>query len=391
MKTQFKILFVLLITMQIVLGQNVNVFSKSFKTDKNTTAYIEIPDGSVKFVASPDDSIHIEYDVNFIKLPKKEHKGILENTRVEATKENNYIIIKKHPNIKIPSDLSHITVFSLDKLIYTKKDTTENATRKLKADVLNEITEIKSYKSFHEAKAKIIYANDLKRKERLLKKAAKWQENRNFERNFIIKVPKHISLKIVAKGSLLNFYDEFDNQLSIRLDYGRLYINRIKNPKNELKINNSLLVARNISGGKLETDRVFKALIAELNNVDIESEFSKIEIGEIAKDVTITDFNSKFYLYNFSNDFETLNINSEYSEINLFLPKDMSYQLTTFGNYTKHFVDNELVDFPIDKNKTNTKMLDLNQKGNDNNLNAIKINTINGIIRIAKDVIELGQ
>ncbi|REG87621.1 hypothetical protein [Winogradskyella sediminis] len=388
MKTPFRLLFVLLITMQTVLGQNVKVFSKSFKTDKNTTAYIEIPDGSVKFVSSPDDSIHINYDINFMKLPKKEHQRILDSVRIEATQENNLISIKKHPNVKQSLNASsYVSIFSLDRLIYETKDTTA-ISRKLKEDISNEITEIKSYKSYHEARAKIIYANDLKRKERLLKKAVKWQNNRNFKRNFIIKIPKDISLKIVAKGSLLNFHDEFDNQISIRLDYGRLYINRIENPKNELKIHNSLVIAHNISGGKLETDRVFKALITELNNVDIESEFSKIEIGELGSNNKITDFNSEYFFYNWTKDFQRFDLFSDYSKIHFFYP-NLNHGLEVIGYNTRNVMGNDSFEVtmqPKSKERNQLMSKPLNPKEKSSGL--IFFDIINGIIYSYNDSIK---
>jgi len=383
MKNQFKLLFVLLIKMQIVLGQNVEVFSKSFKTDKNTSVYIEIPDGSVKFVSSPDDSIHVDYNINFIKLPRKEHQRILDSVRIEAIQENNLISIKKYANVKQSLNTSrYISVFSLDRLIYETKDTstTTTTTRKLKSDISNEITEIKAYKSYHEARAKILYANDLKRKERLLKKAVKWQNNRNFKRNFIIKIPKHIRLKIVAKGSLLNFHDEFDNQLSIRLDYGRLYINRIENPKNELKIHNSLLIAHTISGGKLETDRVFKALITELKNVDIESEFSNIEIGELGNNNKITDFNSEYFFYNWTKDFEHFDLFSDYSKIHFFYPK-LNYGLDVIGYNTRNVYVNDNFEVTMQpKSKERNRLMSKALNSKEKSSGLIFFDIINGII-----------
>ncbi len=388
MKTQYKFLFVLLITMQTVLAQNVKVFSKSFKTDKNTTAYIEIPDGSVKFVVSPDDNIHIDYDINFIKLPKKDHKRILDSTRIEATQENNFITIKKYPNNKKPVGLDHITAFSLDRHLYAKKDTTKTISRKLKADISNEITEIKSYKSFFEERAKITYANDLKRKEKYLKKAVKSENRRNFKRIFIIKVPKNISLKIVAKGSLLNFHDEFDNQLSIRLDYGRLYINKIDNPKNEIKINNSLLVANEISGGKLETDRVFKALITKLNNVDIESEFSKIEIGELGKGNKITDFNSEYFFYNWAENFQRFNLFSEYSKIHFYYP-DLNHSLEVIGYNTRNLLGDDNSEITMQpKSKQRNLLMSKPSKPEEKISGHIFFDIVNGIIYSHNDSIK---
>lgn len=388
MKNQFRLLLVLLITMQAVLGQNVDVFTKSFKTDKNTTAYIEIPDGSVKFVSSPDDSIHIDYNINFIKLPKKEHQRILDSVRIEATQENNIVSIKKHPNIKQSLNTSnYVSIFSLDRLIYETKDTT-TAFKKLKADISKEITEIKSYKSYHEARAKIMYANDLKRKERLLKKAVKWQNNRNFKRNFIIKIPKHISLEIIAKGSLLDFHDEFDNQLSLRLDYGRLYINKIENSKNELKVHNSLLIARKISGGKLETDRVFKALITELNSVEIESEFSKIEIGELGSNNKITDFNSEYFFYNWAKDFQRFDLFSDYSKIHFFYP-NLNHGFEVIGYNTRNVLVNDNFEVTMQpKSKERNRLISkpLNPKEKSSGL--IFFDIVNGIIYSHNDSIK---
>jgi hypothetical protein len=54
-------------------------------------------------------------------------------------------------------------------------------------------------------------------------------------------------------------------------------------------------------------------MIAEVKNTVIDSEFSKIEFGEIGENVKINDFNSTYWLYNFSEDFERFIVLAEYS------------------------------------------------------------------------------
>ena len=78
-----------------------------------------------------------------------------------------------------------------------------------------------------------------------------------------------------------------------------------------------------------------------IQNVKITSEFSKVEIGEIDKKSTITDFNSEYWFYNWSTDFNRFSLYSEYSKIHMFYPKT-NHSIKVIGNNTKSLIgDNE--------------------------------------------------
>ena len=118
------------------------------------------------------------------------------------------------------------------------------------------------------------------------------------------------------------------------------------------------------------------------------SEFSKIEIGEIKSNVEITDFTSKFIIHNFSSSFKSFNMNTEYSEVNMFLPKNMSYYLETFGNDTVHYKNGITTEITPSRKNESSKMMTI---GKVTNPNKIKINTTHGIIRLGEDSIDFGE
>jgi hypothetical protein len=81
-------------------------------------------------------------------------------------------------------------------------------------------------------------------------------------------------------------------------------------------------------------------------------------------------------------------MNTEYSEINMFLPEDMEYYIETFGHDTVHYHPDSMTEIPPSrKNKSSRMMI----YATSTDSNKIKINTVHGIIRIGQDFIDFGE
>lgn len=365
------------------------LYSKSYETNVNTTALLEFKGSSVEIYKSPDDKFHIEYIVEFINYPNRKKKVVREKVNIESNLVNNQITLIDNSKFSMYRFFQFKTISS--SLYLRNQSAVTSHFYKSEEAFLNEIIEVTKPTPFY-----IRYiqnSNHLDENEK--KKSIERYKNRKhkkYKQTIKIKVPNNLSLTINAKASTIRIQQNLENQISLRADGGKVYANNLNNSDNVIKLKDAPLIANSINGGELILDNSKRTIIGELKNVKLNSEFSQLEIGKIDTNVVIADFTSKYLIHNFSNDFKTLNMNTEYSEVNLFLPKNGGYQLTTFGNYTKHFVDNKAVDFPVEKNNSNTKMLDLNNKGNDNSLSNISITAINGIIRVTKeDVINFGS
>lgn len=382
MKTQFKLTFALLIIAQIIYGQNVNVYSKKIKTNKDTTVLIELNGETVQFVNSPDDTLYIDYDIEFKNFSKKKIRDVIEEIKIDANAINNHITIKN--SVKS----NRMRFFSRYNSMFARNDSTQSVISKTKTNILDEIAEIKSYESFYLEYVKTKYKNDTERREKLLKKYNRFSSRKNNKRSFVIKLPKHIKLDISTKGTQIKFKNDFENEISLRLNNGRLYANKLSNTKNKLKVYNSIVLINALNGGELTFDNVKKSLIGSIDNVSLNSEFSKIEIGEIMTHVQITDFTSKFIIHNFLSSFKFFNMNTEYSEVNMFLPKNMSYYVETFGYDTVHYWEGISAEVESAIKNEPTTMLVV---GKETNPNKIKINTRHGIIRLGKDSIDFAE
>jgi hypothetical protein len=72
MKTlQFKLWMLLLISSLTLVAQKENIYKKSYKTDKNTTALLKLTGGTVKIETSPDDNFYLEYNIEFNNYSKR--------------------------------------------------------------------------------------------------------------------------------------------------------------------------------------------------------------------------------------------------------------------------------------------------------------------------------
>ncbi|MGB1232180.1 MAG: hypothetical protein ACPG5M_08065, partial [Winogradskyella sp.] len=81
-------------------------------------------------------------------------------------------------------------------------------------------------------------------------------------------------------------------------------------------------------------------------------------------------------------------MNTEYSEINVFYPKNKDYYNETFGYNTVHYINNAISKTPTQSKNKFSKMLVL---GSETSPNKIKINTTHGIIRFGEDFINIEE
>jgi hypothetical protein len=389
MKTLFKFTVLMLISSWSLQAQTETLYIKTYNTNENTTALLEFRGSSVEILESPDEKFYVEHTIEFINYPNRKKKAARERVKIESEFTNNQIKLVDKSKFNMYRFYQFNTIFGS---MMMKSDKAVNSYNyKEQSIVLKEISEAKKPVSSYMRYIQNSTRYSESEKTKMIEKEKK-RKPKKYISKLVIKVPNNLILTINSKASTIRIKENLDNQISLRADGGRLYVENLKNQNNVIKIKDATLIAKTINGGELILDNTKRTVIGELKNVKLSSEFSQLEIGKIASNVEITDFTSKYLIHNFSNDFEALNMITEYSEVNLFLPKNKGYQLTTFGNYTKHFVDNKAVDFPVEKNNNNTKMLDINTKGNDNSLSTISITTVNGIIRLTKDnIINFGE
>jgi len=349
MKNQFKMLWLMLITSAVTYGQRHQILKESIAVDKNTSIVLNFENIYVALEESTDGKIHFDYKLEFEGYSKKQIKSTLDGLKAEVTNANNIV------NLDAKS-LSQITFQSFtlvsehglyidDDFIGSKNDT---VIRKSKDSLLQQIR--KNNRSLW-SKNSLQYINGRFKK---MDKDGNLSDIRKDDVDimrsvFVIKVPPFVSLNINAKNSGIHFRNDLQNELSIAIKKGTLKTKALFNTYNVIRIDDANFEAEGIYGGNYDFKNVKNGKIGSVEMAKIDSEFSEIEIGEMGKNTVITDFNSEYWFYNWSDFFDRFNLYSEYSKIHLFYPK-RNHSLKVIGNNTKNLLGNG--DFQINMQPT---------------------------------------
>jgi len=369
-----KILVLMLITSITTFAQNELIYSKSFDINSSTTAIFNLENTAVAIEESIDDKIHFDYKIEFKNYSKKEIKSFLDNIKVEATMfENNITLDAKSATKVSQTSYAFDTPFGLT----------------LESDFFK--TDSMTQKSMRKSKDSIIKLINDESLSKVILKSVKFLDNDNNEKpidfdkvkmyksQFVIKLPKSVSLKINAKESQITFRNDMTNELSIDLNKGLFKAKKLINNYNKIKIVKASFKSEKIVGGNYDFINVSNGLIGSVKNININSELSKLEIGEIEKNITITDFNSEYWFYNWSTDFGRFNLYSEYSKIHYFYPES-DYSLKVVGNNTVNYLGETKITMQPTKNGKKFNMMERKPRGKGIFSGAINFNIVHGVI-----------
>jgi len=380
MKLQFKLIIMILITSLSVQAQTEKVYSKTFETDKSTTAIFNLENTTVAIEESTDGKVHFDYSIKFEGYSKKEVKSIVDAIKVEATMFENNITLQSTSVTKIPNvsyKLKQEDGLSLKGNFFNEKKDEKTIERKSKDSIIKELSSVKLMaKDFFEVFIKNFKEVDTKGNEKSIGKS-----NFKIMRSlFVIKLPSYVKLKINGKDAQITFKDDITNEMSVVLKNGFFTSKQLLNSYNKFKIDNASFKAEGIVGGDYNFINIGKGLIGSVQDAKIASEFSKIEIGEIAKGVTITDFNSEYHFYNWTKDFKRFDLYSEYSKIHYFYPEDVDYSLKVVGNNTVNYVSKIKIEMQPTRNGEKFNMMERKPKGEGAFAGSINFDIIHGII-----------
>lgn len=385
MKNQFKLLLLMLITSAVTKAQVKEIFKKSYDAKDLESISLRLNGTYVDFSLSEDDKVHFDYTLEFENYPIKEIESKLNEIKTEARIFDGVLEFNTSGS-EAKSDISYnletLYGISFEGDFINFKEETKREFRKSKQYFLaiNSSSRGKSLKEY------------LKNLREVDKKGNKKKINTKnvkiLRTKFSIKLPPEIMIRVMAENSNLIFKNDLKNQLMINARTTKLKFQNIQNPFNVLDIVNGSFRANFLEGGSYKFTHVDEVQVAQLKKVDIDTEFSDIKVGEIAEKVRIVDFNSKFWLHNFSESFSEFQMASDYSEINLFFPENSEYVIETFGYNTVHYWGDIITEIPPSRKKEPSKMMVIGEKENPNK---IKIHITNGIVRFGEDFIDLDQ
>ncbi len=381
MKTQFKLLVLMLIT-SVSYGQKLStiemdethtIYNESFLTNDNTTLVLNLESTVVKILESPDDKVHISYVMEFNNYRKKRVKEAINRLKLTGKKEGNKITFtsKSRSMFNSYGRIYHFEDLIIGRL--AKKDSLINDEQIVQRKSLDSIiTEIKE--SDFLWRKKMLRAIGSKPKPRKIKSNSKLIISK-----MVIKVPKHIHVRATAENSTLYFEDDFNNRLTLNGRNSKIKFKSVGNPFNVLDVDNGRFWAQHITEGNYSFANSRSVTIGQVSNAEINSEFTKVQIGEIGRNVKLVDFNSEYFLYNWSTNFEKFRLTSEYSKVHLFNPQ-LNYHLIVFGNNTKSFNGTLEVDMNTTKKNEKGKMMEVKPKGDKKFSGEIYFDIVHGII-----------
>jgi hypothetical protein len=365
-----------LITSIPLQAQKYQIYSNSFDVNEQTTAIFNLEKTTVSIEESTDDKMHLDYRIEFENYHKSEIQLILDNINVEANLFSNHLTLTASSITKV-ADITY-KIKTLNSLVikeefFKLKENSNNTVRKHKDSVIKEIN--KSPKEIFKDFFKAIKTEDKNGKSKKINKS----NVKIMKSHFIIKIPPYLKLTINGKESQVTLFSDFENELRVILKRGFFKAKQLNNTYNKIKIEDADFKVEGIIGGDYTLNSIRKGLIGSIENAKITSEFSKIEIGEINNNVAITDFNSKYWFYNWSKDFTRFDLFSEYSKIYCFFPKT-NYSLKVVGNNTFNHFDNVTIEMQPTKNEVKFNMMEVKVKGKSKSSGHINFDIVHGVI-----------
>ncbi|WP_296382032.1 hypothetical protein [Winogradskyella sp.] len=392
MKNQFKILLLILITSTVAYAQKTSeiemdekhtIYKENFTTNDNTTLVLNLKNTSAQVFESPDDNVYIEYTIEFKNTRRKLKERQLKHLIVSGKKEGNKITYSS----KTRNTIRH-SVYDFDELLidrFEKKNLLKDSLpkpiiRKSLDSVINEITN-----------SELLFRNKIRGALKITsRQTERW--NRSVDNliisKMVIKIPENIHVRATLENSNLVFIDDFYNRATMNIRNSKLRFKVLGNPLNIFDVDNGYFRANAIIGGQYSFANTRHALIGQLKNTEIHSEFTKVEIGEIGLGNKIIDFNSEYFFYNWTEGFQRFDLFSEYSKIHFFYP-DLNHGLEVIGYNTRNLVGDDGFEVTMQpKRKERNRLMSKPSNPKEKSTGLIYFDIVNGIIYSHNDSIK---
>ncbi len=317
-----RLLFSLYFVSHFASAQIETVFDKSIDVSNFNNLSLDIKNIPLDIRLSIDDKIHLDFKLELTNFTKKEKDSIINQIKFEQNVSNDKLAITIESEEEVAKRKTYskerITNKEISKLLKETviKYMVSDSKRKTKEKIIN------NHKGFLEGFSKYfeLKAREIKKKKLKLSQCF-----------FTVYLPRKLlnNLTFKAKHSRLNFGRLEMGNLNLFTDGGYLNISKLTKSKITCwngsvflpKVESSIIIGRSTNS----------ILIGGIENSNLITEHTKVEIGEVGEYNDIKDFGSRFYLYNFVDDFKKMNFKGEYSKIYFYEPNN-DYKLLAYGN-----------------------------------------------------------
>lgn len=361
MRQLFYSVIVLVLNLQnLAFGQNTQVIKETIELENINLLELELTDLPISILPSLDNKIHIDFKFNYKGLSKQTINEKLAQIKFNKQRVNNNMILSFKSTNEISSAIYMAKSFNVEDIAIQK---TLMGKQKTKNEII-----------------KAIMTSELASEMFLPQFRKRIQEDatsKMIEAQFILYVPSHLRLKINAENARVSLEIQNPNSLELRIDRASFKGKNLTNAN--VSIKNASFKVENFNNGTLSLDKASRSLIGGIKNATINASFSKVEIGEIQENITITDFNSEYYFYNFSDDFKKFKLIGEYTNFHFYHPKD-DFSMTAIGHNTVNHFDNVTISMQPNKTGKKFKMMTRRKNGEGTYAGHIDFDIIHGII-----------
>ncbi|AQS94602.1 hypothetical protein BXQ17_11205 [Polaribacter sp. BM10] len=351
------------------------VLKESYNVDNYTTLDIDIDNVSIVFEESNDNKIHFDYFILFDEDSKKTQFKVFNGLNASSVKTDNTVKL----NVKNSMYLGEL--YSLDIGLEAYKKYIRDIFSTIKKNQYQYKSKDSLLKEIGFSKGS--YVDDYFKKLKIENPNKDWGKSvRKFKQYFAIKVPKYVKIKIKTLHSKIEFKYDIEKSFILNSFKTHLKFKKILGKENRIIASNGIFQAEEINNGRIEFLDMNKVVIGEVSNMSIATETSKIQIGEVGKNVDFNDFNSKLYLYNFSKNFTKFNLKGDYSKLSFYKVVETNFSMDISGHNTVLNMNEIKASFGVNKEEKLIKILQKKRNENVPFLGNIEVVLKNGILNI---------
>lgn len=328
----YNIVVLLLFSSLGLMAQSQKKYQKTFPVDKTTKLMFKTQNIDVTFKTWNRDEVKVDFVVNFKNYTDEEiqkiSNEIIVATRMESTMgDTNYLQIENTSPTKI-GEISY-TIKSGEIRVENFFDGEEKPDQYRSVANINQEIDTRG-KGWDEMDGYIVFEND-----KVALKDLVNSTNKNIQiirSSYEIYVPATMVIDLLADNANITIDSPITNAIRGSFKDSTLEAAELSNKENAFSFVNGNIRVKKIDGGRFLFRNVTRGLIGQIANVNLETEFSKIDIGKIEENVEIRDFKSKFFFYNLASNFKSIDMHCEYSDIKMYSDKKQKFYMKAVGN-----------------------------------------------------------
>ncbi|MFK7748885.1 MAG: hypothetical protein AB8B65_10865 [Kordia sp.] len=365
-----------------LIAQTEKKYQKTFEVDKNTKLLFETQNIDVTFKTWNKDEVKVDFIVDFKNYSEEEIKKISEGIIVSAQMETsmgdmNYLRIANSSATSIGRLSYQVSdgKISVDNIFSEKKEPNRYRTVK---DINKEIS--KRYEGFHDLDGHVIFENDSVAFKDIDKSNHKGILR--IRSKYEVYIPSYLTVDLSVAQAKVNFDGTFTNLIRGNFQESELSADELNNEGNSIQFMNGSIRVKKLAGGSYSFRNVTFGLFGEIENLLMNTEFSKISIGEIKRNVRFRDFKSDFFFYNLTENFKLITMMCEYSDIKMYIDKDQKYYMEAVGNNAVLKDGDVKIIMQPNKEGKKSKMFTRGKDNEENRKNSFKLDLVHGFVSL---------